>query len=245
MTTETKTVRASFKAAAGSPEGTVEAIVSVFGNVDYGGDRVLPGAFTDTLAEWASRGDPIPFIWSHAWDDPFAHIGVVLDAAERTEGLWVKAAVDLDKPFAKQVHDLLIGRRVTQFSFGYEAVQSQYVEQAMADMPDRTMLVRDLVKVNLFEVGPTLLGMNPDTQLIEAASRAMSDAKAGRALTAKDVANLRSVHALLGDLLAPKADDTPSDDPKAVSSDTDGTMMTADQGARLADLMGMTRHMER
>ena len=42
--------------------GTFEATVAVFGNVDRGGDRIMPGAFKDTLERWKASGDPIPVI---------------------------------------------------------------------------------------------------------------------------------------------------------------------------------------
>ena len=32
--------------------GQFEALVAVFNNIDKGGDRIVPGAFTKTLAEW-------------------------------------------------------------------------------------------------------------------------------------------------------------------------------------------------
>lgn len=150
----------------GGGEGVFEAIVAVFDNVDYGDDRIVKGAFADSLNEWATKGDPIPVIWSHQWGNPMAHIGVVLEAREIDSGLWVKAQIDMDSEFAVQVFRLLKSRRVTQFSIGYEAVKF-----AMVDDPNRRWPVRELLAVNLFEVGPTLLGMNPDTDLISAASR--------------------------------------------------------------------------
>lgn len=82
---------AAFKAGTGDRNGTFSALVSVFGNVDHGGDRVMPGAFTKSLARWEASGDPIPVIWNHAWDNPAAHIGKVnpSDAVETAEGLVV------------------------------------------------------------------------------------------------------------------------------------------------------------
>jgi Caudovirus prohead serine protease len=49
--------------------GTFEAIVSVFGNVDLVGDRVVKGAFKSSLKRWRESDDPIPVIWSHQWDN--------------------------------------------------------------------------------------------------------------------------------------------------------------------------------
>src|SRR5262249_45239374 len=101
-------------------EGTFEAIVSVFGNVDFIGDRVVKGAFADTLKAWAGRGDAIPVVWSHQSFDPSMTVGEVLAAEERDEGLWVKGALDLDTATGAQVYRLLSKRRVTQFSFAYD-----------------------------------------------------------------------------------------------------------------------------
>jgi hypothetical protein len=50
--------------------GQFEALVAVFNNIDKGGDRILAGAFTKTLAAWRASGDPVPVIWSHEWGRP-------------------------------------------------------------------------------------------------------------------------------------------------------------------------------
>jgi hypothetical protein len=71
---------------------------------------------------------------------------------------------DLDRPRAEQVHHLLKSRRVTQFSFGYFVREYEDVQD------DQYGTVRELRDVDLFEVGPTLLGMNPETELLAAAS---------------------------------------------------------------------------
>jgi HK97 family phage prohead protease len=146
---------ASFKSA--GKAGEFEALVSVFGNVDRGGDRVMPGAFGKSLARWQEKGDPIPVIWNHMWDNPEAHIGKVLpaDAVETDDGLLVKGSLDLDNPFAAQVYRLLSERRVKEFSFGYNLVDAERKNGAL-----------ELSEIDLFEVGPTLKGMNPATELL-------------------------------------------------------------------------------
>jgi HK97 family phage prohead protease len=161
---ETKTVAARVTEA--KADGTATALVSVFGNVDLGGDRVMPGAFTRTLAEWQEKGDPIPVIWSHDWDNPESFVGWAdpKDITESEDGLVVPMQFDLDRPRAEQVHHLLKTRRVTQFSFGYFTREFHDV-----DDPDYGT-VRELTDIDLFEVGPTLVGMNPETELIAAAS---------------------------------------------------------------------------
>ena len=135
--------------------GTFEALVSVFGNVDLQGERVIPGAFAKSLESWQTSGDPIPVIWSHLWDDPFAHIGKVIAAREAPDGLVVTGQLDMGKPFAKQVYDLMAERRVKEFSFGYDVADYERKSDAI-----------DLTRLDLIEVGPTLKGANQATQLL-------------------------------------------------------------------------------
>jgi HK97 family phage prohead protease len=145
---------ASFKASDRSA-GTFEALVSVFGNVDVVGDKVMPGAFTKSLKAWEDSGDPIPVIWSHDWDNPFAHIGTVTKAAETDEGLLVTGQLDMAQPFAAQVYGLMAERRIREFSFAYDVVDEA-----------RTKEANELRELELIEVGPTLKGANPATQLV-------------------------------------------------------------------------------
>lgn len=139
--------------------GEFEAIVATY-DLDSYGDRIVPGAFEKTLAEWKAKGDPLPVIWSHMSFDPDAHIGVVLEAEERAEGLWVKGRLDLDQPKAAQVHRLMKGRRVTQFSFAYDVEEGAWIEQK----DERPYY--ELRELKLYEVGPCLVGVNQETELL-------------------------------------------------------------------------------
>jgi HK97 family phage prohead protease len=151
-----------FKAQADEP-GVFEAIVSVFGNVDHGRERVVKGAFARTLKE---RGYP-PIVWSHDWMTP--PIGTTLAAEERDEGLYIKGRLFVgegeDSPLARQVHTAMKaqggdGRSpLREFSFAYDVVEAGYSEEDGSE-------IRDLKDLELLEAGPTLLGMNPETRLI-------------------------------------------------------------------------------
>lgn len=159
---KTKSFNANVKAvgtADGLGDGQFTALVAVFGNKDHGGDVIVPGAFAESLQDWEASGDAIPAIWSHQWSDPFAHIGWSLSAAETEDGLLVTAQLDLENPTALQTYKLLKQRRVKEFSFGYDVVDGGYVTQDEDEF-------FELRKLNLIEFGPTLKGMNPETQLL-------------------------------------------------------------------------------
>ena len=196
MKQEVKSFSAEVKVSSSGDKGIVEALVSVFGNIDLGGDRVLKGAFSESLAKWKAKGDPMPFIFSHQWDNPDAYLGGVTEAVETEDGLVVKAQIDLSHPAAKRVFDLLKQRLITQFSFGFYAEEYAYVkDEAYGE-------VRELSKVDVFEVGPTLMGMNPETVLLEAASAVTRSQKAGRVLNSKNEQSLRDARDLIDGVLS-------------------------------------------
>lgn len=205
---ETKSFRAEVKAAGeteGVKAGEFIAVVSVFNNVDLGGDRIQPGAFASAIEQMKANGDVLPIIWSHDWDNPEAHIGYAMpdDIVETDEGLQLKGVLDIDRPFAEQVHHLMVSRRVKEFSFGYFVNDSEMVTD-----PDGTK-VRELKDIDIFEAGPTLKGMNPATRLLEAAS-ALQDVKAGRVLSGKNEDLIAQARDLLDTVLTSVTDDSKS-----------------------------------
>lgn len=155
--------------------GVFSGLVAVFHNVDRGGDRILPGAFDQTLKQWRATGDPIPIILSHDWNNPWSHIGYVdpQDIEPTAKGLFVKKGVlDVeDNDVAKQVHKLMKRRSLKEFSFGYTVNPGG--EQRTKDG------VNELSSLNLVEVGPTLKGMNPATELHGVKSALEAQAKTG------------------------------------------------------------------
>lgn len=203
----TKDFTARVKAAGvadGLAEGQFVALVSVFGNEDSVGDVVVPGAFTETLAAWAAKGDPIPVIWAHKWGDPFAHVGRVIKAVETLEGLEVTGQID-DltgddvNETAQQVYRLLKGRRVTQFSFAYDETESAWVK----DDSHRWGGYYELRRLKLHEVGPCLVGANQETELLAAKAQGLArGTKAGRVLSQANYDSLAAAHAAIGEVLA-------------------------------------------
>lgn len=165
--TKVKTRPVDIKAAGaqdGTGDGVFEAVVATY-DLDSYRDKILPGAFEETLAEWKASGDPIPVLWSHNSHDPDCHIGYVVEAEEREGvGLWVKAQLDLDAAKAAQVYRLLKGRRVRQFSFAFDVIEGGWVEQ-IVDGKDESYF--ELRKLKLWEVGPCLVGVNQETELLD------------------------------------------------------------------------------
>ena len=185
----------SFKSVTDEPEGTFEAIVAVFNNVDRVGDKILPGAFKDSLAEWEKKGRPIPVIFSHQWENLDAHIGQVLESKEVEQGLYVKAKLDMDEDFASRVWKKMQKGTLAEFSFAYDVQDSTLVKE-------NGEYINELRRLDLLEVGPCLVGMNPETQLL--------GVKEGRRNATKDAERIQKIHDLCVELGAKCAE--PSDD---------------------------------
>lgn len=191
--TQHKTYSAAIEVKAASdeaPHGEFTALVSVFGNVDLVGDRVVKGAFADSLAEYAASGKSIPVVWSHDWNTPESYIGKALSAEETDDGLLVRAAF-FDTDRAQTVRNLLTERVVSEFSFAYDVVDEQKADDG----------ANELTSLRLLEVGPTLKGANPETVLV-AAKAAEVEAKAGRVLSTKNEAAIREAKQLLDGVLS-------------------------------------------
>jgi HK97 family phage prohead protease len=147
----------------GEQTGYFRARVAVFNNVDDGGDRIVYGAFRASLK---SNPRP-PIVWSHQWNIP--PIGQTLKATETERGLDIEGKLLLDdKGISGQyAHSVMSGFKagaLTQFSFAFDVKDSVEVKEDGKS-------IRELKQVDVFEVGPTLVGMNRETQLLEVASR--------------------------------------------------------------------------
>lgn len=214
--------------------GLFAALVSVFNNVDRHGDRVVPGAFKKSIAKWRESGNPVPVVWSHEHKDPDAYIGSVdpSNLKETDRGLVVAGQLDIeDNPKARRIYDLLANGRLKQWSFAYEVKDERIAED----------LARELVELDLFEVGPTLVGANAEAmtlavkaaELEEAGSNEpqlkldplISDAlarfdgdidklleeKVGRVISSKTEAKVRAAMAALTDILAALGEEVPAE----------------------------------
>lgn len=139
-------------------EGTVEAFVSVFGNVDSYGDRVMLGAFADSISQKLPK-----MVWQHDITRP---IGKTVLAEEIAAGdarlperlkdygaLYVKGVFNLNTTDGKDAYEHIKFGSIDEYSFGYEEVET-------TPLADGT---KELNKVNIIEWSPVTVGANPMT----------------------------------------------------------------------------------
>jgi HK97 family phage prohead protease len=122
--------------------GKFSGLASTYGNVDLGGDVVVPGAFQKTLLD---RGGEVPILFAHDSRQPVG-LGTLKDTAA---GLAVEGQLVLSVGKAKEAYDLLKAKVLRGLSIGYDAIKSDYKDG-----------VRYLRELKLFEVSLVVMPMN-------------------------------------------------------------------------------------
>lgn len=124
---------------------------SIFGNVDLGGDVVVPGAFKRSLAKHKAAGSMPAMFWMH---QPDQVPGVYTDMEEDSKGLYVRGEL-VDTQLGNDMRVLLKKKAVRGLSIGYRTIDSDYTKEG-----DRL-----LKEVDLWEVSLVSLAMNPLAQI--------------------------------------------------------------------------------
>lgn len=129
--------------------GLFEGYGSVFGNKDLGGDVVMPGAFTKSLA---TIGMPA-MLWQHEMKNP---LGLYIECYEDTKGLYVKGQINQDVQQGKEAYSLLKQGALRGMSIGYYTKVSEW---------DENTNTRYLKEVDLFEISIVTFPMNQLAQV--------------------------------------------------------------------------------
>jgi HK97 family phage portal protein/HK97 family phage prohead protease len=141
--------------------GEFSGYASVFDKLDWYGDVVRRGAFTDSIADWKAKGKLPPILWQHKSDQP---IGPHLDMYEDDKGLFVRGQLLIDEddanPEARKAYGLLRNNVISGMSIGF-------------DIPDGGMEydgktnVWNLIKLDLWENSLVTFPANEDAQVTE------------------------------------------------------------------------------
>lgn len=173
MSRETKVLPQSIKSIEGR---TVTGICAVFGNVDYSGDRIMPGAFAKTINE---RMGQFVHLWHHGlngWEHfatpPIATIDLIREVARNELGEEVlKKAPDAmgglevtrtyyNSERASEVFEALEKKSPLQMSFGYDAIKVGYPQAGQELAPQHW---RDLLELKLYDTTDCIYGDNDAT----------------------------------------------------------------------------------
>jgi len=128
-------------------DGTFSGYAATFGNVDQGGDIILPGAFAKSLlARPATR---VKMLRQHDQSEP---IGVWTSLVEDRKGLKAEGRIIVDTVKGRETHLLMKAGALDGMSIGYRVKRARF---------DRAKNARLIEEVELAEVSIVTFPMNP------------------------------------------------------------------------------------
>lgn len=134
-----------------SDSGAIEGLLAGFGDTDRGGDKLLPGCLTKSLA---ARTSPLPMLLHHDRKRP---IGAWKEWRDTIDGLYVKGTLTLATRDAQEAHALAKDGALTGLSIGWGGGKGSYDRDG----------VRIITEAELHEGSLVTLPMNERTRVTE------------------------------------------------------------------------------
>lgn len=156
-----QTKRAARALASVDETGVFEGYASVFGEVDLGGDVVMPGAFAQTLRRRAPAA--VRMLWQHEPGEP---IGAWVSLTEDSVGLKARGRLNLDVARGREALALLRQGAVDGLSIGFRAGRVSR---------DRKSGARQIHTLELVEISIVTFPMAPQAR-VHAVKRAPCEA---------------------------------------------------------------------
>lgn len=189
--------------------GVISGYASVFGNVDSYGDIVIKGAFLKSIEKAEKTGKVISVFYGHNMEDPRANIGRVIELREDNHGLFFKAQLDLSgDTYGRLVYEQLKDGRLDSLSFGFSIIEGANTEAGY-----------ELRELELYEISVVPIPANQEALITEV--------KAGRAISAKNMDLIRRAYEALGELL-----DAYGDEPENITEN-------GQKGVPMAEVMAL------
>lgn len=141
-----------YKALDDAPVGRFSGYGAVFGNVDAYRERLMPGAFTQTLADAAEKQRMPAMLWQH---NPTQPIGVWRSMREDEYGLFVEGEL-ADTQLGREAYSLLKLGALSGLSIGFTVTRDRF---------NADEKVRELEAVNLWEVSPVTFPANVEARV--------------------------------------------------------------------------------
>lgn len=139
----------------------IEGHGSVFGNIDHGGDIVIPGAFKRSLAAHRKAGTMPQMFWMH---DPSRVPGMWTEMYEDDEGLYAKGVL-ADTDLGNEMRTLAGMKAVRGLSIGFQLNEADFDK-------DGSRLIKE---ADLWEVSLVSLAMNPLAKIESVKARLSAD----------------------------------------------------------------------
>src|SRR6266699_2568369 len=145
-------------------QGIVEGYLNYIGNIDFGDDRTMKGAFRKTIRDSYERKSMqgLDFLWPYLFNHDYNHLppGGIFDADETSKGLYIKTRFNLDIQMGRELYSSFKMRTMVKQSMGYKALQVEY------DKDEETKrTIRNLLEVAVMEGSAVVFPMNDLAQV--------------------------------------------------------------------------------
>ena len=146
-----------FKALSG--ERSFSCYGNVKGNIDHALDRVVDGAYRDSIAAHKAAGTMPKFFWMHdRWDTP---VGVWTAMEEDSKGLYLEGKF-ANTPKGNELYELYKDNALDSFSIGYRVNDEKW---------NSSLGCNDLIKVDIREISAVTFACNEESRLVEIKSK--------------------------------------------------------------------------
>ncbi len=125
--------------------GSIEGLLAGFGDVDHGGDKLLPGCLTKSLA---ARTTPLPMLLHHDMKRP---IGAWKEWRDTAEGLFVKGSLTLSTRDAQEAHALAKDGALTGLSIGWRPIKESMDHKGVRTVTEAELHEGSLVAVPMHD----------------------------------------------------------------------------------------------
>ncbi len=145
-------------------QGIIEGYLNYIGNIDYGDDRTMKGAFHNTIRDSYARKSKqgLDFLWPYLFNHDYSHLppGGIFDADETSRGLYIKTQFNMDIQSGRELYSSFKMGTMRKQSMGYKALQVEYVKD---EETKRT--IRNLLEVAVMEGSAVVFPMNDMAQV--------------------------------------------------------------------------------
>src|SRR6266699_1311936 len=144
-------------------QGIIEGYLNYIGNIDYGDDRTMKGAFQQTLKDSYARKSrqDLDFLWPYLWNHDYSSDvppGGIFEADETKKGLYIKAQLNLDIETGQKIYSSFKKKTLSKQSMGYKAIQVDWVKEDGRP-------IRNLLEVAVMEGSAVVFPMNDLAQV--------------------------------------------------------------------------------
>lgn len=137
--------------------GTISGYGAVFGNVDSGGDIIMPDAFNGCISRSREKGYKPKMLWQH---DPGQPIGVWDTMKADDRGLFMQGRVVADVTKGREAIALMKAKAIDGLSIGYKTTDYEYEKNDMG-------MVRKIKEADVWETSIVTFPMNTEARVTD------------------------------------------------------------------------------